>query len=136
MVSSLIYYSPLNTATPSTFSPYRNKDTSTATRIARWDRVLGLLKVPLDGPGQECRCLGWHPLPFVIPSRPRITPRVSCAPSWRQCAFFLVISNSGVTRTQRMIDREEGTWVWPKRRPPSPATANTGPGKDPPCLHN
>ena len=56
--------------------------------------------------------------------------------SRRQCAFFLVISNSGVTRTQRMIDREEGTRVWPERRPPSPAPANTGPGKDPPCLHN
>ena len=61
-----------------------------------------------------------------------LTTNHPCSPSRRQCAFFLVIRNSGVTRTQRMIDREEGTRVWPERRPPSPAPANTGPGKDPP----
>ena len=60
-----------------------------------------------------------------------LTTNHPCGPSRRQCAFFLVISNSGVTRTQRMIDREEGTRVWPERRPHPPPPQTQALGRSP-----
>lgn len=62
------------------------------------------------------------------PSRPHITPRdLKCTST--ETVLSLVISNSGVTRTQRMINREEGTQVFGQRGDTlSLPMQNTGPG--------